>query len=136
MCDEPQWLCNDVVPPPAGFASCHVSGDPHYYTFDKAMHTFLGTCTYTLVTVCDPSMVTPFTVSAKNEERGLPYASYLSQVHIDVHGLRVTMQKGSRLLVGASSYQVATRSQFWLWWVGGEGGWGGVSGDWYSTILS
>jgi len=30
---------------------CHVAGDPHYYTFDGVMHTYMGTCTYTLVEV-------------------------------------------------------------------------------------
>ncbi|XP_041034737.1 IgGFc-binding protein-like isoform X2 [Carcharodon carcharias] len=83
----------------AGFASCHVAGDPHYYTFDHAMHTFIGTCTYTLVAVCNATMVTPFTVSAKNEERGLPHASYLRVVHIDLLGHRVSLQKSRRILV-------------------------------------
>ncbi|XP_060710565.1 zonadhesin-like [Hemiscyllium ocellatum] len=83
----------------SGTASCHVAGDPHYYTFDNVMHTFLGTCTYTLVSVCNTTMVTPFTVSGKNEERGMPYASYLSEVHVEVKGLNIVMQKGSRLLL-------------------------------------
>lgn len=75
-------------------------GDPHYYTFDKVMHTFLGTCTYTLVTVCDSSGgTTPFTVSGRNEDRGLRGATFLREVYIDVYGTRVTLQKKKRVLV-------------------------------------
>ncbi|XP_053165007.1 zonadhesin-like [Hemicordylus capensis] len=84
---------------PSSRASCHVVGDPHYYTFDKVMHTFLGTCTYTLVTVCNSSSsVTPVTISGRNEDRGQTGAAYLREVYVDVYGIRVTLQKSKRIL--------------------------------------
>ncbi|XP_075794395.1 IgGFc-binding protein-like isoform X3 [Pelodiscus sinensis] len=82
----------------SGRASCQVAGDPHYFTFDKVMHTFLGTCTYTLMKVCNSSSVVPVTISGKNEERGLRGATYLKEVYIDVYGNRITLQKDRAIL--------------------------------------
>ncbi|XP_028330836.1 zonadhesin, like isoform X2 [Gouania willdenowi] len=83
-----------------GKGVCHVAGDPHYYTFDGVMHTFMGTCTYTLVEVCNTTMVTPFKIVAKNEERGQPEASYVRSVKVYLpHETVVELQKGRRVLV-------------------------------------
>ncbi|XP_053116834.1 zonadhesin [Hemicordylus capensis] len=84
----------------AGVAACHVAGDPHYYTFDGAMVSFMGTCTYTLVMVChgDPRLPS-FNITAKNEERGQPEASYLRSVTVEVAGATVTLQKSRRVLI-------------------------------------
>ncbi|XP_054838618.1 IgGFc-binding protein-like [Eublepharis macularius] len=86
---------------PKDRASCQVVGDPHYYTFDKVMHTFLGTCTYTLATLCNDGGggSTPFTVSGRNEDRGQRGATYLREVYVDVYGTRVTLQKNKRVLL-------------------------------------
>ncbi|KAG6920331.1 zonadhesin, partial [Chelydra serpentina] len=86
-----------------GVASCHVAGDPHYFTFDGAMVTFLGTCTYTLATLCPGGTggrrPEPFNVTGKNEARGRPEASYLRLVHVEIGGARFTLMKNRRVLV-------------------------------------
>ncbi|XP_077400930.1 zonadhesin, like isoform X2 [Vanacampus margaritifer] len=83
-----------------GKGVCHVAGDPHYYTFDGVMHTFMGTCTYTLVEVCNTSMVTPFRIVAKNEERGQPEASYVRSVKVYLpQDTQIELQKGRRVLL-------------------------------------
>ncbi|KAL7374402.1 hypothetical protein ABVT39_000053 [Epinephelus coioides] len=83
-----------------GKGVCHVAGDPHYYTFDGVMHTFMGTCTYTLVEVCNATKVTPFKIVAKNEERGQPEASYVRSVKVYLpHDNIVELQKSRRVLL-------------------------------------
>ncbi|XP_067299058.1 zonadhesin, like isoform X1 [Pseudorasbora parva] len=82
-----------------GVGICHIAGDPHYYTFDGIMHTFMGTCTYTLVAICNSSMVTPFTIVAKNEERGQPEASYVRSVTVHLPTANITISKNGRVLL-------------------------------------
>ncbi|XP_056156221.1 zonadhesin, like [Lampris incognitus] len=83
-----------------GKGVCHIAGDPHYYTFDGVMHTFMGTCTYTLVEVCNTTKVTPFRIVAKNEERGQPEASYVRSVTVYLpRDNVVTLAKSRRVLL-------------------------------------
>uniref|UniRef100_S4RH74 VWFD domain-containing protein n=1 Tax=Petromyzon marinus TaxID=7757 RepID=S4RH74_PETMA len=86
--------CHDIVS-----ATCHVAGDPHYFTFDSALITYMGTCTYQLVSVCNADNVTPFTILAKNEERGQPNASYLKHVYVDIGSDRIHLKKKNVILL-------------------------------------
>ncbi|CAI5677424.1 unnamed protein product, partial [Oreochromis niloticus] len=64
------------------------------------MHTFMGTCTYTLVEVCNTTQVTPFNIVAKNEERGQPEASYVRSVKVTLYpDTVIELQKSRRVLV-------------------------------------
>ncbi|KAM9316560.1 IgGFc-binding protein-like [Gastrophryne carolinensis] len=74
---------------------CEVSGDPHYYTYDKQVHHFMGTCTYTLSKLCeDNSNLTVFNVEAANEHRnGNTRVSYVKYVNVDVYGYRITLDQ-------------------------------------------
>uniref|UniRef100_A0A8C8SLC1 VWFD domain-containing protein n=1 Tax=Pelusios castaneus TaxID=367368 RepID=A0A8C8SLC1_9SAUR len=55
---------------PETYGICRVHNDPHYNTFDKETHHFMGKCTYTLAKVCANSSSLPyFNVEAKNEHQ-------------------------------------------------------------------
>uniref|UniRef100_A0A8C9ESW0 VWFD domain-containing protein n=1 Tax=Pavo cristatus TaxID=9049 RepID=A0A8C9ESW0_PAVCR len=85
-----------------GQVTCQVAGDPHYFTFDGLMYTFVGTCTYTLVKSVSYN-VNSITILGKNEDRGLRGATYLKEVYIDVYGTRITLRKSKEILVGVGA---------------------------------
>ncbi|XP_047693469.1 zonadhesin isoform X2 [Prionailurus viverrinus] len=84
-----------------GAATCTVSGDPHYLTFDGALHHFTGTCSYILTRPCQSrSLENYFIVSATNEFRsGNLEASYVRSVHLHIFNLRISLIKGHKVML-------------------------------------
>lgn len=89
-----------------GSATCSVSGDPHYLTFDGALHHFMGTCSYILTRPCwSVSLESYFVVSTTNEFQGGNLdVSYVKAVHVQVFNLNISLIKGHKIVVRASAY--------------------------------
>uniref|UniRef100_A0A8C3V3V6 VWFD domain-containing protein n=1 Tax=Catharus ustulatus TaxID=91951 RepID=A0A8C3V3V6_CATUS len=86
------------------YGICHVHGDPHYLSFDKVRHNFMGNCTYTLARVCSNTTSLPyFNVEAKNEHRGNTRVSYVREVVVEVYGQRFVMVNNVRQTLPVSA---------------------------------
>lgn len=77
--------CKACIPKPA---TCVVSGDPHYRTFDGLWHHFQGECKYMLVQTKD------FEVHHGNEVRNNPLVTWTKEVMVIFKDSEYSLNKG------------------------------------------
>nr|XP_041567647.1 IgGFc-binding protein isoform X1 [Taeniopygia guttata]XP_041567648.1 IgGFc-binding protein isoform X1 [Taeniopygia guttata]XP_041567649.1 IgGFc-binding protein isoform X1 [Taeniopygia guttata]XP_041567650.1 IgGFc-binding protein isoform X1 [Taeniopygia guttata]XP_041567651.1 IgGFc-binding protein isoform X1 [Taeniopygia guttata]XP_041567652.1 IgGFc-binding protein isoform X1 [Taeniopygia guttata] len=65
------------------FSICWLAGGPHYCSFHGKTFDFMGTCAYTLTTICDPDPTLPaFSVEVKKRANGNSKVSSIT-IHVD-----------------------------------------------------
>lgn len=84
-----------------GGATCIAWGDPHYLTFDKQRHDFMGICKYTMAEPCkDFGSMPNFTVAVQNERRyNRDKVSFAKYVDIHVYKRHIVLGKGLQITV-------------------------------------
>lgn len=83
---------------PVGNATCTITGDPHYKTFDNQYYDFQGTCTYTAAKSChlEGSRLKTFSVAVENEKwtrTDMPNLSVAKLVAVEVYGYTLVLRR-------------------------------------------
>ncbi|XP_067931666.1 mucin-2-like [Watersipora subatra] len=87
MCKNGVW---DLVSTSDCAAVCWASGDPHYTTFDGVHYSFMGSCSYELVTHIDQD----FSVSVENVPCGVSGVTCTKSINLRVEGYVIHLVRG------------------------------------------
>ncbi|KAM4703003.1 IgGFc-binding protein-like [Rhinophrynus dorsalis] len=87
---------------------CSATGDLHFRTFDGLHYNFMGTCTYTLISVRGDVAkdLLKFTVLARNENRGKLSVSCVGQVTFQTNNYTIDVKKGEVGFVRVNSVRL------------------------------
>lgn len=89
------------------FSTCWLAGGPHYCSFDGKTFDFMGTCAYTLTTICNPNPTLPtFFVDVKKEEKVNSKVSSIGSITNHIDNITVTTVLSENGMVRVSKNQV------------------------------
>ncbi|CAN8217949.1 unnamed protein product [Coccothraustes coccothraustes] len=88
------------------FSTCWLAGGPHYRSFDGKTFDFMGTCSYTLTTVCDPDPTLPaFSVEVTKKEKENSKVSSIGSITIHVNNITVTAVQSEHGMVRVNNHR-------------------------------
>ncbi|NXK70907.1 FCGBP protein, partial [Sylvietta virens] len=88
------------------FSTCSLAGGTHYRSFDGKTFDFMGTCTYTLTTICNPDPTLPaFSVEVKKEEKESSKVSSIGSITIHVNNVTVTAVQSENGMVRVNNHR-------------------------------
>ncbi|NXU92866.1 FCGBP protein, partial [Xiphorhynchus elegans] len=88
------------------FSTCWLTSGLHYRSFDGKTFDFMGTCAYTLTTICDPDPALPaFSVEVQKEKKENSKVSFIGSITIRVDNVTVTVVRAENGMVRVNNHR-------------------------------
>ncbi|XP_027528649.1 IgGFc-binding protein-like [Neopelma chrysocephalum] len=86
------------------FSTCWLTSGSHYRSFDGKTFDFMGTCTYTLTTLCSSDPTFPaFSVEVQKEKKENSKVSSIGSINVHINNITVTVVRAENGMVRVNS---------------------------------